>query len=80
MSNANKAEFYLENGNHIVFWHTADTMNLIEEYEADVKNGRHFFIGNWEGQIEELWYNGRKLDATNFSLPTTKVDLHKFEG
>ncbi len=74
-----KAEFYLENGNHIVFYHTADVMDMIEEYEKAVKNNWHFFIANWNKYIKELYYNEKLLSETNFSFPTSKVDLHKFE-
>lgn len=76
----NLAEFYLENGNHIKFYHTADVMSLIEDYEACLKNDGIFFISNWGEDIEELYYNGRLLDKTNFGFPVSKVDLHKFEG
>jgi len=80
MKNTNKAEFYLENGNHILFYHTANVMDMIKGYEHAVKKSMHFFIGNWDEYIEELYYNGKRIKDTNFSFPTTKVDLHKFEG
>lgn len=76
----NKAEFFLENGNHILFYHSADVMNLINEYESSVKSNDFFFIGNWDGYVKELYYNGKRIDEINFSFPTSKVDLHKFEG
>ena len=75
-----KAEFHLENGNHIVFYHNADVMDIINEYEEAVKSNGFFFIGNWGDKVRELYYNGRMIKESNFSFPTSKVDLHKFEG
>ena len=77
---ANVAEFYLENGNHIKVYHNADVMDMIENYEECKKKNFYFGLYNWDEDIEELWYNGRKLDANNFSFHPDKVDLHKFEG
>jgi len=73
------AEFYLENGNHIKIYHNADVMGMIDEYEYAFKNDGFFFLSNWGEHIKELYYNGRRIDDTNFSFPVRKIDLHKFE-
>lgn len=72
------AEFYLENGNHIKFYHNADVMNMIEEYEKAEKFNSSFFIGNWGEQVKELYYNGKLLSDTDFNFLPSKVDLYKF--
>ena len=76
----NLAEFYLENGNHIKIYHKADVKNMIDEYEEAIKNNGFFGLCNWDEDIKGLWYNGRRINSTNFAFPVSKVDLHKFEG
>jgi hypothetical protein len=76
-----RAEFYLSNGNHIVFYHCyEDIVEMIQEFENAVKEKESYCLSNYSEFIDELYYNGRIINDVNFSFYAPNVDLYKFEG